>query len=133
MAKYTKTFTSSNYQMRAFQLLGLLCISLSLVPRSCNAAEFTIGGSKGWSIPTDPKALSYNQWAEKNRFQIGDSIGKFMTIYIHVFSDKDHFFFFPYLHACSFYFQSNFLQKKLKKTACHLYNKLLFQENKHVS
>ncbi|PON61440.1 Phytocyanin domain containing protein [Parasponia andersonii] len=42
----------ANYQSRTFQLLGLLCLSLFLVPKSF-ATEFTIGGSKGWSVPTD--------------------------------------------------------------------------------
>ncbi|XP_062077783.1 early nodulin-like protein 9 [Humulus lupulus] len=58
----------AKYQSMAFQLLGLVC--LSLIPKSF-ATDFTIGNSAGWSVSN---AQSYNQWAEKNRFQIGDSI-----------------------------------------------------------
>ncbi|KAL5548274.1 hypothetical protein UlMin_003505 [Ulmus minor] len=46
--------------------------SMLLIQKS-NATDFTIGGSKGWTV--DSSATSYyNQWAEKNRFQIGDTI-----------------------------------------------------------
>ncbi|POO00434.1 Phytocyanin domain containing protein [Trema orientale] len=48
----------ANYQSRTFQLLGLLCLSLFLVPKSF-ATEFTIGGSKGWSVPSDQNAVHY--------------------------------------------------------------------------
>lgn len=40
------------------------------------ATEFKIGGAKGWTVPNDPSEVHYNQWAENNRFQIGDSLGK---------------------------------------------------------
>ncbi|XP_030478885.1 early nodulin-like protein 9 [Cannabis sativa] len=61
----------AKYQGRAFQLWGLaICLSLSLIPKSF-ATNFTIGSAAGWSVSN---AQSYNQWAETNRFQIGDSI-----------------------------------------------------------
>ncbi|KAL1299285.1 hypothetical protein HN51_043726 [Arachis hypogaea] len=53
-------------------LLGLFC--LLLLVNKGNAYEFVVGGQKGWSVPSDPNSNSYNQWAEKNRFQIGDSL-----------------------------------------------------------
>ncbi|KAJ0974729.1 hypothetical protein J5N97_016694 [Dioscorea zingiberensis] len=28
----------------------------------------------GWTVPTDPNAMTYNQWAQSNRFQVGDSL-----------------------------------------------------------
>ena len=40
------------------------------------ATQFRVGGLMGWTVPTDPNAVSYNQWAESNRFQIGDSLCK---------------------------------------------------------
>lgn len=53
--------------------LGFLCL-LVLVQKG-GAYEFVVGGQKGWSVPSDPNSNPYNQWAEKSRFQIGDSLG----------------------------------------------------------
>nr|ACU24257.1 unknown [Glycine max] len=36
--------------------------------------EFVVGGQKGWSVPNDPSFNPFNQWAEKSRFQVGDSL-----------------------------------------------------------
>lgn len=62
----------------AIRTLGILCVVL-LVQKS-EAREFLIGGKGNWGTPTDNTTLNYNQWAEKNRFQIGDSIGKLMLV-----------------------------------------------------
>ncbi|KNA12837.1 hypothetical protein SOVF_122300 [Spinacia oleracea] len=51
--------------------LGL--VSLVLLIQRGEATTFTVGGSKGWSVPSDNGQV-FNQWAEKMRFQIGDSI-----------------------------------------------------------
>ncbi|KAG1347297.1 early nodulin-like protein 3 [Cocos nucifera] len=51
--------------------LVLLCFVL--LASVVAATQFKVGGSKGWSVP-DPNSMSFNQWAEKNRFQIGDSL-----------------------------------------------------------
>ncbi|KAL3503453.1 hypothetical protein ACH5RR_037902 [Cinchona calisaya] len=61
----------ANYR-KAFHVLGLF--SLLLLVQKGNAFEFKVGGSKGWAVPPDPNSNSNNQWAEKNRFQIGDSL-----------------------------------------------------------
>ncbi|KAL2466878.1 Electron transfer flavoprotein subunit alpha [Abeliophyllum distichum] len=54
-------------------MLGILSVLL-LIQRG-NAFEFKVGGPKGsWSVPNDPNVTSYNQWAEMNRFQIGDTL-----------------------------------------------------------
>ncbi|KAJ4810244.1 Early nodulin-like protein 1 [Rhynchospora pubera] len=37
------------------------------------ATQFKVGGSFGWSVPA-PNTVSYNQWAQANRFKIGDSL-----------------------------------------------------------
>ncbi|KAJ0966117.1 hypothetical protein J5N97_027255 [Dioscorea zingiberensis] len=37
-----------------------------------SATQFKVGESKGWTVPEDPNF--YSQWAESNRFQIGDSL-----------------------------------------------------------
>ncbi|CAN6458038.1 unnamed protein product [Victoria cruziana] len=50
-------------------LLGVLaCLN------EASAREFQVGGSQGWTVPNDASTNPYNQWAEKNRFQIGDSL-----------------------------------------------------------
>ncbi|KAL5548273.1 hypothetical protein UlMin_003504 [Ulmus minor] len=61
----------SNYQSKAFWVLGFLCISMLM--QMSNATDFAIGGSKGWTVDSSTTSY-YNKWAEKNRFQIGDSI-----------------------------------------------------------
>ncbi|KAJ4798644.1 Early nodulin-like protein 1 [Rhynchospora pubera] len=38
-----------------------------------SATQFKVGGSFGWSVPA-PNTVSYNQWAQANRFKIGDSL-----------------------------------------------------------
>ncbi|KAL0320772.1 UNVERIFIED_CONTAM: Early nodulin-like protein 1 [Sesamum radiatum] len=55
----------------AFGLLGLL--SVFLLIQRCHGFQFKVGGSGTWTVPAD-NAVSYNQWAEKNRFQIGDTL-----------------------------------------------------------
>lgn len=62
-----------------FGVFGFL--SILLLIQKGHAFEFKVGGSKGWTVPTDPNAAMYNQWAEKNRFQIGDTLCKFTFLY----------------------------------------------------
>ncbi|XP_052178678.1 early nodulin-like protein 1 [Diospyros lotus] len=50
-------------------LLGLL---LLVLPQG-EAYQFKVGGAKGWAVPSDNGTI-YQQWAENNRFQIGDSL-----------------------------------------------------------
>ncbi|XP_038987828.1 early nodulin-like protein 1 [Phoenix dactylifera] len=57
--------------MASFHCLVLLCFVL--LASMAAATQFKVGGSKGWAVP-EPNAMSFNQWAEKNRFQIGDSL-----------------------------------------------------------
>ncbi|XP_057751526.1 early nodulin-like protein 9 [Arachis stenosperma] len=52
--------------------LGLLCVLL-LVHEGA-AYDFIVGGQKGWSVPSDSNFNPFNSWAEKSRFQIGDSL-----------------------------------------------------------
>ncbi|KAI3753896.1 hypothetical protein L2E82_25961 [Cichorium intybus] len=49
-------------------IIGLLSL-LSLIHNG-NAYEFMVGGSGDWSLAS----ASYNQWAEKSRFQVGDTV-----------------------------------------------------------
>ncbi|RZS06652.1 hypothetical protein BHM03_00037349 [Ensete ventricosum] len=36
--------------------------------------EFHVGGSRGWIVPAGDEADSYNRWAMRNRFHVGDSL-----------------------------------------------------------
>ncbi|XP_065031072.1 early nodulin-like protein 18 [Musa acuminata AAA Group] len=52
---------------------GLVLACVAVMIAMAGAIQFRVGGSKGWSVP-DPGAMSYNQWAERNRFRVGDSL-----------------------------------------------------------
>ncbi|XP_016478987.1 early nodulin-like protein 9 [Nicotiana tabacum] len=64
--------TSSRSCIKSIYNLGLL--SLLLLIQNGNTYEFNVGGSGDWSVPLDSNANNYNQWAERSRFQIGDSL-----------------------------------------------------------
>ncbi|XP_074564208.1 early nodulin-like protein 18 [Curcuma longa] len=51
----------------------LLLLAFALSSSSAYATQFKVGGSRGWSLP-DPDAMSFNQWAQRNRFHVGDSL-----------------------------------------------------------
>ncbi|OVA11130.1 Plastocyanin-like [Macleaya cordata] len=64
-----------NEKKALMQGLVVFCVVLLMMERSVvDATEFKVGGAKGWNVPSDSHALTYNQWAEMNRFQIGDSL-----------------------------------------------------------
>lgn len=64
--------TSSRSNRKVFNTLGLINIMMLL--QNANCYEFKVGGSGDWSVPLDPNANNYNQWAERSRFQIGDTL-----------------------------------------------------------
>ena len=70
-----KTISSSNHNLKALHAWRLLGLLLVLVRRG-GAFEFKVGSSGDWKLPTDPNVFGYNLWAEKNRFQIGDTLRK---------------------------------------------------------
>ncbi|CAL9760899.1 unnamed protein product [Musa acuminata subsp. burmannicoides] len=51
----------------------LILLSFFILISIAAGTQFKVGGSNGWSVP-DTNAMSYSQWAEKNRFKIGDSL-----------------------------------------------------------
>ncbi|KAM3302508.1 early nodulin-like protein 3 [Capsicum chacoense] len=73
--------TSLRANRKVLCILGLFNILLML--QNVNCYEFKVGGSGDWSVPMDPNANNYNQWAERSRFQIGD------TLSFHYSADKD--------------------------------------------
>lgn len=53
-----------------------VCIILFLAFMNiASANEFKVGGDLGWKEPGDNETSMYNQWAENNRFQVGDTLG----------------------------------------------------------
>eukprot|EP01018_Ginkgo_biloba_P009892 Gb_09362 [translate_table: standard] len=54
-------------------VMGILCFFWAF--DSVAAHEYTVGGRNGWTvIPNDTKSESYNQWAERNIFHVGDTL-----------------------------------------------------------
>ncbi|XP_023743680.1 early nodulin-like protein 1 [Lactuca sativa] len=59
------------HQMNLLTSFGLLFIISAGFFRSCYGYTFHVGGKNGWVI--DPRE-SYNHWAERNRFQVNDTL-----------------------------------------------------------
>ncbi|KAF8409521.1 hypothetical protein HHK36_005598 [Tetracentron sinense] len=66
------TILKINHHNKAFHVLWLF--SLLLCMQRVGATEFKVGGLEGWTVPTDSNVSAYNQWAEMQRFQIGDTL-----------------------------------------------------------
>lgn len=45
-----------------------------------SATEFRVGDSEGWRKPGLNETTMYEQWAERNRFRVGDSLGEFLKL-----------------------------------------------------
>ena len=43
------------------------------------AFQFKVGGERGWAKPNGNESETYNEWATRNRFHVGDSLCKFTT------------------------------------------------------
>ncbi|XWS51924.1 hypothetical protein CRYUN_Cryun11dG0023700 [Craigia yunnanensis] len=59
----------SHCESKAFHVMGLFCFMLLMIQKGY-AREFEVN----WGLHNGTNTENYNQWAEKNRFQIGDSI-----------------------------------------------------------
>ncbi|GAB4846194.1 hypothetical protein Ancab_025192 [Ancistrocladus abbreviatus] len=71
MARSTTTTLRSSYHIDGLRALGLF--SLLLMMQMSAGYQFQVGGNSGWTVPSDNSSV-YNQWAERMRFQIGDSL-----------------------------------------------------------
>ncbi|KAH1032605.1 hypothetical protein J1N35_044779 [Gossypium stocksii] len=60
----------SDYQRKAFNVLGLGLSFMVLMIQKGYARDFSVN----WGLHNGTNAENYNQWAEKNRFQTGDSL-----------------------------------------------------------
>ncbi|KAK8300741.1 hypothetical protein V6Z12_D05G413100 [Gossypium hirsutum] len=58
-----------DYESKGFVAVGLLCLMMMMIQKGY-AREFQVN----WGLHSGSNAQTYNQWAEHNRFQIGDSL-----------------------------------------------------------
>ena len=67
--------------------VGIFCFFLAL--ESTEAFVYRVGGKKGWGVPPGNGSgsrsadVSYNDWAERHSFQIGDSLCKYLLQLLH--------------------------------------------------
>jgi hypothetical protein len=60
---------------RPTALLALVVCAVAALAASAGATQFRVGGQSGWSVP-GAGSESYNTWAGRLRFQIGDQLRK---------------------------------------------------------
>ena len=56
------------------------CILSAFMQSGSHAYEFRVGGTNGWVELDNTNRENYNQWAGRNRFQVGDSLGKYFIL-----------------------------------------------------
>uniref|UniRef100_M8C0J8 Early nodulin-like protein 2 n=1 Tax=Aegilops tauschii TaxID=37682 RepID=M8C0J8_AEGTA len=49
-----------------------ILLAASVSPASSEPAVYSVGDGRGWTVPTGNGTETYNHWAKKNRFQVGD-------------------------------------------------------------
>jgi len=49
-----------------------MCFLLGL--QMAAGTDFTVGSKNGWVVPTGSESMTFNQWAEKIRFHVGDAL-----------------------------------------------------------
>lgn len=59
----------------ANSLLPIVAL-LALLFGASRATDFEVGGDAGWVVPAAGDSGTYNDWASKNRFLVGDSVRK---------------------------------------------------------
>lgn len=63
--------------------LGLMFLltPLLLLSSSSQALDFHVGGKDGWVLkPSD----YYNHWAQRNRFQVNDTLSKSNSLFLNI-------------------------------------------------
>jgi hypothetical protein len=65
--------------MAVARLAVALLLHLLLAASCCVGREFIVGGRGGWTThPAEP----FNHWAERNRFQVNDSLGMYTLLLV---------------------------------------------------
>lgn len=72
----TQLITAALQAQMASKLVLLFILFSFLHLLSVASFEFEVGEDKGWAVPPPDDIEFYNEWASKNRFQIGDAVGK---------------------------------------------------------
>ncbi|KAM3225375.1 hypothetical protein ACQJBY_058256 [Aegilops geniculata] len=49
-----------------------ILLAASVSPASSEPAVYSVGDGRGWTVPAGNGTETYNHWAKKNRFQVGD-------------------------------------------------------------
>lgn len=63
---------------KAFVVLTLILLfNLFQILPLVVCVDFEVGGVQGWNIPSSKDQQLYNEWASKNRFNVGDTLRKF--------------------------------------------------------
>ncbi|KAG1327425.1 early nodulin-like protein 1 [Cocos nucifera] len=62
------TLSSTSFNFIFFLSTSLLLIS------TVSTREFRVGGPRGWTLPTGNESETFNHWATRNRFHVGDSL-----------------------------------------------------------
>lgn len=60
-------------------LLVVALIAAATVLPGTQAADFVVGDTTGWKVPTTDSATFYSAWAAKNNFSVGDVLGELET------------------------------------------------------
>ncbi|MBA0783497.1 hypothetical protein Gotri_001202 [Gossypium trilobum] len=55
-----------------FALFSVVFISMATL--AIASFQFRVGGEGGWTKPTGNEPETYNEWASRNRFHVGDSL-----------------------------------------------------------
>lgn len=55
-----------------FAVFAISCALLAASAASLPAAVFNVGDERGWAVPSGNGTETYNHWAKRNRFQVGD-------------------------------------------------------------
>ncbi|KAK4487431.1 hypothetical protein RD792_005934 [Penstemon davidsonii] len=78
---------SKAFNNALFSALVAACLAAVLV----SGFQFEVGGKTGWTKPTGKEPETYNQWAAKNRFHIGDTLNfKYQNDSVLVVSSADY-------------------------------------------
>ena len=67
----------ANHRKQTMIAAVVVVLSILTVIQKGDAYEFKVGGSGDWSV-----AATYNQWAERSRFQIGDTLCEFLSLFV---------------------------------------------------
>ena len=75
--------------MSSHRSCALVLACAALMAAVAGATQYSVGGDSGWVVP-GVGAESYNTWAEKTGFQIGDQLRKhgqrpfhFVSLHLH--------------------------------------------------